>query len=64
MFYFSSRLKVQTGKTFSLEAAQREIQLEAQMFALLHSFYPSIAIALDVEDAASSLSPTSEKTKK
>lgn len=44
MFYFSSRLKVQTVKTFILEAARTEIQSEAQMFALLHSFYHSISI--------------------
>lgn len=44
MFYFSSWLKVQTVKTFILEAAQTEIQLDAQMFAVLHSFYHSISI--------------------
>lgn len=44
MFYFSSRLKVQTVKTFILAAAQTEMQLDAQMFALLHSFYRPISI--------------------
>lgn len=44
MFYFSSRLKVQTVKTFILEAARTEIQSDAQMFALLHSVCHSISI--------------------
>lgn len=60
MFYFSSSLKVQT---FISGSAQTDIQLKADR-------PPSVVLTVrldltDTEDAASSMSPTSEgKTKK